>query len=85
MTKTISPGGSYTFAEAQAITESVCVQNLYNLAQRNDEDFIDDLARRGIAYVPFFPPGGFSPLESSALDRAAWRPGCGAFIRGLYS
>ena len=58
-------------AEAQAITEIVCVQNLYNLAHRNDDGFLDDLARRGIAYVPFFPLGGFSPLQSSALDRAA--------------
>jgi pyridoxine 4-dehydrogenase len=58
-------------AEAQAITEIVCVQNLYNLVHRNDDGFIDDLARRGIAYVPFFPLGGFTPLQSSALDRAA--------------
>jgi pyridoxine 4-dehydrogenase len=58
-------------AEAQAITEIVCVQNLYNLAHRHDDDFIDDLARRGIAYVPFFPLGGFNPLQSSALDRVA--------------
>jgi pyridoxine 4-dehydrogenase len=59
------------FAEGQAITEIVCVQNLYNLARRQDDVFIDDLARRGIAYVPFFPLGGFTPLQSSALDRAA--------------
>jgi pyridoxine 4-dehydrogenase len=58
-------------AEAQAITEIVCVQNLYNLAHRNDDGFINDLARQGIAYVPFFPLGGFSPLQSSALDAAA--------------
>jgi pyridoxine 4-dehydrogenase len=58
-------------AEAEAITEIVCVQNLYNLAHRHDDAFIDDLARRGIAYVPFFPLGGFTPLQSSALDRAA--------------
>jgi aryl-alcohol dehydrogenase-like predicted oxidoreductase len=58
-------------AEAQAITEIVCVQNLYNVAQRQDDGFIGDLARRGIAYVPFFPLGGFTPLQSSALDRAA--------------
>ena len=57
--------------EAQAITEIVCVQNLYNLAHRHDDGFIDDLARRGVAYVPFFPLGGFSPLQSSALDAAA--------------
>jgi pyridoxine 4-dehydrogenase len=58
-------------AEAQAITEIVCVQNLYNLANRHDDGLIDELARRGIAYVPFFPLGGFSPLQSSALDAAA--------------
>src|SRR6266702_4665667 len=55
-------------AEAQAITEIVCVQILYNVAHRRDDDFIDDLARRGIAYVPFFPLGGFSPLQSAAID-----------------
>jgi pyridoxine 4-dehydrogenase len=58
-------------AEAEAITEIVCVQNLYNIALRQDDGFVDDLARRGIAYVPFFPLGGFSPLQSSALDAAA--------------
>jgi pyridoxine 4-dehydrogenase len=58
-------------AEAQRITEIVCVQNFYNVAQRNDDGFIEDLAKQGIAYVPFFPLGGFSPLQSSALDAAA--------------
>jgi aryl-alcohol dehydrogenase-like predicted oxidoreductase len=58
-------------AEAQTITEIVCVQNLYNVAHRHDDSFIDDLARRGVAYVPFFPLGGFTPLQSSILDRAA--------------
>ncbi|HKN00890.1 MAG TPA: aldo/keto reductase family oxidoreductase [Candidatus Binataceae bacterium] len=58
-------------AEAEAITEIVCIQNLYNVANRQDDGFVDDLARRGIAYVPFFPLGGFSPLQSSALDAAA--------------
>ena len=58
-------------AEAQAITEIVCVQNLYNVARRQDDSFIDHLALRGIAYVPFFPLGGFSPLQSSALNAAA--------------
>jgi aryl-alcohol dehydrogenase-like predicted oxidoreductase len=57
--------------EAQKITEIVCVQNLYNLAHRNDDGFIDDLAGQGIAYVPFFPLGGFTPLQSSALDAVA--------------
>ncbi len=59
------------FAEAQKITEIVCVQNLYNVALRSDDGFIDDLAEQGIAYVPFFPLGGFTPLQSSALDAAA--------------
>jgi pyridoxine 4-dehydrogenase len=58
-------------AEAQTITKIVCVQNFYNVAQRNDDAFIDDLASQGIAYVPFFPLGGFSPLQSSGLDTAS--------------
>src|SRR5271163_3435925 len=58
-------------AEAQTITEIVCVQNFYNVAHRNDDGFVDDLAQQGIAYVPFFPLGGFTPLQSSALDAAA--------------
>jgi pyridoxine 4-dehydrogenase len=58
-------------AEARAITEIVCVQNLYNLAHRTDDEFIRDLAAQGIAYVPFFPLGGFTPLQSSALDAVA--------------
>ncbi|MBC5798536.1 MAG: oxidoreductase [Candidatus Eremiobacteraeota bacterium] len=57
--------------EAQTISEIVCVQNLYNIAHRNDDDFINDVAKQGIAYVPFFPLGGFSPLQASALDAAA--------------
>ena len=57
--------------EAQTITDIVCIQNFYNVAHRNDDTFIDDLAAQGIAYVPFFPLGGFSPLQSSALDSAA--------------
>ena len=60
-------------AEAQAITGVVCVQNNYNLAHREDDALIDDLARRGIAYVPFFPLGGFSPLQSSTLSAVAGR------------
>jgi aryl-alcohol dehydrogenase-like predicted oxidoreductase len=58
-------------AEAQRITEIVCIQNFYNVAHRNDDAFIDALAQQGIAYVPFFPLGGFTPLQSSALDRVA--------------
>jgi len=59
------------FAEAQSITEIVCVQNLYNVANRSDDQFIESLAGQGVAYVPFFPLGGFTPLQSSALDAAA--------------
>ena len=58
-------------ADAQKISEIVCVQNLYNIAHRDDDGFIDELARQDIAYVPFFPLGGFSPLQSRALDAAA--------------
>jgi aryl-alcohol dehydrogenase-like predicted oxidoreductase len=58
-------------AEAQRITEIVSVQNLYNVAHRNDDGLIDELAGRGIPYVPFFPLGGFSPLQSSQLETAA--------------
>ena len=58
-------------AEAQKITDIVCVQNLYNVANRNDDGLINDLAGQGIAYVPFFPLGGFNPLQSSELDAAA--------------
>ncbi len=57
--------------EAQTITEIVCVQNLYNLAHRNDDAFINDLIAQGIAYVPFFPLGGFTPLQSATLDAMA--------------
>ncbi|MFZ0808522.1 MAG: aldo/keto reductase family oxidoreductase [Candidatus Sulfotelmatobacter sp.] len=62
---------SKQLSEAQTITEIVCVQNFYNVARRNDDAFIDDLTAQGIAYVPFFPLGGFTPLQSSALDAAA--------------
>jgi aryl-alcohol dehydrogenase-like predicted oxidoreductase len=62
-------------AEAQAITDIVCVQNNYNLAHRDDDALIDDLARQRVAYVPFFPLGGFSPLQSSALSAVADRLG----------
>ena len=58
-------------AEAQKISDIVCIQNLYNVAHRHDDEFIVDLAAQGIAYVPFFPLGGFTPLQSGVLDRAA--------------
>jgi len=57
--------------EAQAITDIVCIQNLYNVAHRDDDVFVDDLARQGVAYVPFFPLGGFNPLQSAGLDDVA--------------
>lgn len=57
--------------EGQKITQIVCVQNLYNVAQRSDDAFINGLEKQGIAYVPFFPLGGFTPLQSSELDAAA--------------
>lgn len=62
-------------AEGRRICEIVCVQNLYNLAHRTDDALIDELAREGIAYVPFFPLGGFTPLQSSALSGVAARLG----------
>ena len=58
-------------AQGRKIAEIVCVQNLYNLAHRDDDALIDDLADEGIAYVPFFPLGGFTPLQSTALSRVA--------------
>jgi pyridoxine 4-dehydrogenase len=65
---TVSPR---QLTEAQAVTEIVCVQNFYNVAQRADDEFVDALAAQGIAYVPYFPLGGFSPLQSSKLDEVA--------------
>jgi len=62
-------------AEARGIAAIACVQNMYNIAHRHDDALIDDLARDGIAYVPFFPLGGFTPLQSSALSDVAARLG----------
>ena len=62
-------------AEGRRIAEIVCVQNQYNLAHRHDDALVDELARDGIAYVPFFPLGGFSPLQSSTLSDVARRLG----------
>ncbi|WP_327667899.1 aldo/keto reductase family oxidoreductase [Streptomyces sp. NBC_00485] len=59
--------------EAQSIAPIVCVQNMYNLAHRHDDKLIDRLATDGVAYVPFFPLGGFTPLQSSALSAVAAR------------
>lgn len=68
----VTPG---QIAEARGIVPIVCVQNYYNLAHRVDDALVADLAREGIAYVPFFPLGGFSPLQSSRLSQAATRLG----------
>jgi len=57
--------------EAQTMTEIVCVQNFYNVANREDDAMIDEVAKEGIAYVPYFPLGGFSPLQSSELNDVA--------------
>lgn len=65
---TVSPK---QLAEAQKITGIVCIQNFYNVAQRRDDDFVDALAAQGIAYVPYFPLGGFSPLQAGELAEVA--------------
>ena len=69
----ISTVSAEQVAEAQSIAPIVCVQNLYNLANRNDDDLINSLAAQGIAYVPYFPLGGFSPLQSDTLTSVATR------------
>ena len=71
----VSNATAEQIAEARAIAPIVCVQNLYNLAYRRDDELIDELAEAGIAYVPFFPLGGFSPLQSAALTGVAARRG----------
>jgi aryl-alcohol dehydrogenase-like predicted oxidoreductase len=65
---TVSPE---QFAEAQGLTGIVCIQNFYNVANRGDDAFVDALAKQGVAYVPYFPLGGFSPLQSSVMDSVA--------------
>jgi len=69
----ISTVSAAQVAEAQSIAPIVCVQNFYNLAHRDDDDLIDSLAAQGIAYVPYFPLGGFSPLQSDTLESVATR------------
>ena len=69
----ISTVSADQIAEAQSIAPVACVQNLYNLAHRADDDLIDSLAAQGIAYVPYFPLGGFSPLQSGTLKSVAAR------------
>ena len=67
----LSNGTPRQLAQAQKISDIVCLQNLYNVAHRDDDGFIDELGRQGIAYVPFFPLGGFAPLQSALLESAA--------------
>ncbi|PRY38881.1 aldo/keto reductase family oxidoreductase [Umezawaea tangerina] len=69
----VSNATAEQIAEAQEIAPIACVQNMYNLAHRHDDPLVDELADKGIAYVPFFPLGGFSPLQSSALSTVASR------------
>ena len=69
----ISTVNAEQVAEAQSIAPVVCVQNLYNIAHRNDDELIDALAAQGVAYVPYFPLGGFSPLQSDTLEAVAAR------------
>jgi pyridoxine 4-dehydrogenase len=71
----ISNVSAAQYAEARAITDIVSVQNHYNLVHRHDDAFIDQLARDGVAYSPFFPLGGFSPLQSDQLAHAATEVG----------
>jgi aryl-alcohol dehydrogenase-like predicted oxidoreductase len=69
----ISTATAEQIAEAQSIAPIVCVQNFYNVAHREDDELIDSLAAQGIAYVPYFPLGGFSPLQSETLEEVARR------------
>ncbi|HWA66287.1 MAG TPA: aldo/keto reductase family oxidoreductase [Mycobacteriales bacterium] len=71
----VSTVNAEQIAEAQSIAPVVCVQNYYNVAHRNDDELIDALAAQGIGYVPYFPLGGFSPLQSGKLDAVAERVG----------
>ena len=69
----VSTVNAAQIAEAQSIAPVVCVQNFYNIAHRQDDSLIDSLAKQGIAYVPYFPLGGFSPLQSDTLSSVAAR------------
>jgi aryl-alcohol dehydrogenase-like predicted oxidoreductase len=69
----ISTASPEQIVEAQSMAPIVCVQNFYNVANRDDDDLIDSLAAQGIAYVPYFPLGGFTPLQSDGLDAIASR------------
>jgi aryl-alcohol dehydrogenase-like predicted oxidoreductase len=74
----LSNVSSAQLTEAQSIAPVVTVQNLYNLAQRQDDELVERCAREGIAFAPFFPLGGFTPLQSEVLDRVATRLGASA-------
>ena len=67
----LSNASSEQFREARAIADVVCVQNLYNVAHRADDAFVDELAGEGVAFVPFFPLGGFTPLQHAEMDQVA--------------
>lgn len=69
----VSTVSAEQLAEAQSIAPVVCVQNMYNIARRGDDELVDLTAQQGIAYVPYFPLGGFSPLQSDALGSVAAR------------
>jgi pyridoxine 4-dehydrogenase len=71
----ISTASAEQVAEAQSIAPVVCVQNMYNVANRADDDLVDALTKHGIAYVPYFPLGGFTPVQSATLDTVAARLG----------
>ncbi len=79
----LSTVGADQVAEAQSIAPVVCVQNLYNIARRGDDALVDATARQGIAFVPYFPLGGFSPLQSDALQSVADRLGATALAVAL--
>jgi pyridoxine 4-dehydrogenase len=79
----VSTVNAEQIAEAQAIASIVCVQNFYNLANRADDELITSLAAQGIAYVPYFPLGGFSPLQSDVLSAVAARLGTTAMSVAL--
>jgi pyridoxine 4-dehydrogenase len=79
----ISTASAEQVAEAQSIAPVVCVQNMYNVANRADDGLVDALAKQGIAYVPYFPLGGFTPLQSGTLDTVAARLGTSPLAAAL--
>ncbi len=79
----MSTASAKQIAEAQSIAPIVCVQNFYNVAHRDDDALIDSLAAEGIAYVPYFPLGGFTPLQSEELTSVATRLGVSAMSVAL--